>query len=268
MCYMVRPKQITDVTQTEYLVSNDPTDPIFHSTCYLKFVGRSFTDYEVNYTAPDVDVGWRYNHQCISCKDKAENDFTHNMLPHWNVADKCVNCYREPAQGVASERPPHIVVANNTQCDGHNAIFTQASHRCGSINCTIRLGLLNRPSNVITADECRILASKNPSCSNYYHQKNALSVGECWCYIKDPCCRTCSRKAATNWFAYEFESSPDPTCAGGRLSDDGSYCCSSTCGLGLCTYEGTAATTPSVGFCGTNYITRSCAMYGPPCRMP
>jgi len=271
MCYIVRPKQITDVTQTEYLVSNDPTDPVFHSTCYLKFVGRSFTDYEANYTAPDVDVGWRYNHQCISCKEKAENDFTHNMLPHWNVADKCVNCFREPAQGVTSERPPRIVVANNTLCDGHNGVFSQMTHRCGNIsNCTIRLGILNRPNNFITAAECRILASQNSSCSNvYYHFKNPNSPvqGECWCYTKDPCCRSCSRRTGTNWFVYELESPPDPTCAGGRLSDDRRYCCSSTCGVGLCTWE-QSSTSASVGFCGTNYITRSCAQYGPPCIMP
>jgi len=271
MCYAVRPKQITDVTQQEYLVSDDPTDPVFHSTCYLKFTGRSFSDYEdENYKPPDVDVGWRYQHQCISCKQKAVNDFSNNGLPDWNVAPKCVNCYREPARGITEARPPHIMVANNSICDGHNGGWSQVSHRCQNMTCTMRLtGILNRATGFYSLDECRLLASRNSSCSNvYYHQRNANPArGDCWCYLKDPCCRTCSRRASANWFVYEMESTPDPTCATGRLSDDGKYCCSGTCGVGLCGVE-TATTTASVGFCATNYIVRSCAQYGPPCMMP
>src|SRR5690606_33142129 len=101
--------------------------------------------------------------------------------------------------------------------------------------------------------ECEFAVREDPECSKYFYFQNPTNGAnrQCWCYTKNPCCKTCSRRnAGSTWTLYELETTPDPTCSTGVLSEDGNYCCSGTCGKGNCVASGATAQ-PFEGMCNT-----------------
>ena len=66
ICYGVEARPQTE-TEPEYIVSEDPMDPVFYSTCYVR-------DKDIKWLPPPggapspPKARWRFNGQCIDCK--------------------------------------------------------------------------------------------------------------------------------------------------------------------------------------------------------
>ena len=91
-CYPVWARSAAEHTP-EYITSNDPEDPVFHSTCYMRereiiYLPREGSLEEAN------NKPYEFNGRCLPCdlwKKNTEHDSF--SLPHmWKFADECENC--------------------------------------------------------------------------------------------------------------------------------------------------------------------------------
>ena len=268
MCYGVFPAVATD-TIDEFTISNDPDDPIFYSTCYYKYAGNTFPEYESPEQDSTMAIPWKYQTKCIDCKDQAFNSHTAAM-PVWTISEVCTNCDLSPENVTLPEPIPAIMIENGTRCDGLGGFSNILHHSCPddqtASECTQQLIPLGRSAiDDVLLDECRTLAEMNPICSKYYYLRVG-SPSKCYCYANTPCCKNCSRVAATLFTSYEMDSVPDPACANGVMSSDGSACCSASCtkcvnSVGAVDYIGWCSAT------GIKNSGRSCDKYGPPCAI-
>jgi hypothetical protein len=269
MCYAVMPADFTDTTD-EYTVSKDPDDPVFYSTCYYRYLGNTFASYP-DTTVPSIAVGpWRFNDKCVSCTSQSSNMYP-DVTPKWSVQEMCVNCDVEPRN--ITRRP---TVANlievGVKCDGTaNSWSKPLNHTtCANVTatpCVKQLVPIGRAaSENITYDECYLMASNEPTCSNTFMWQVNSTQQKCYCYLNNACCLSCSRRADGTLNTYEIKAAADPTCATGTLSTDGKSCCSGSCGAGNCLPK--TGVVDQVGFCCSTCITRPCSQYGPPCTMP
>jgi hypothetical protein len=260
LCYTVNPAEFTDTTD-EYTLASDPEDPIFYSTCYYRFRGNLFADYATK-VSPDSIVPWRYFDKCIGCDTQTSNTDP-RMISKWTLEDKCVNCDYEPKP---AKPVLYYPVEAGVKCDGQNPnAWSRPIHSScpNTTQCWKQLRVIGRPNMVVSAAECKILASEDSDCSNTYMHRN--TTNNCYCYSNRACCKTCSRVPDTTYNTYHLSTTADPTCATGTLSTDNTACCSKECGAGNC--NTVAAAQDPVGFCYATSITRPCAQYGPPCKM-
>jgi hypothetical protein len=266
MCYAVQPREFTDTTD-EYTVSNDPEDPIFYSTCFYRYRGNLFEDY-LNSTTDTLDIPWRYNDKCIDCASKTTNAPAATIFPKWKVPSVCVDCDKEPGK-TSPPLPLNTLVETGVRCDGSTTgVWSKGTHHTCNNNgtmCWKTLKAIGRNSNSVNLDECRAIAAEDSECSNTYIYRQSAS--SCSCYTKTACCKTCSRRPDATYNTYELSTTADPTCATGIKSVDNVACCSSSCGVGGCVNATMTAVQDQVGFCCANCITRSCAVYGPPCKL-
>ena len=262
MCYTVQPAQNTDTTD-DYTISDDPYDPIFYSTCYYKSTDiQTYDDYVDKPNTATMTVDWRFVDKCIDCA--SQSIYQHQeVTPQWTVSDTCVNCDLEPVDAPVPSFPSPSLVESSTQCDGFGGVWSKASHyNCTNPNdCYKQLYPVGRdPSSDVSIEECRAMASQDPECSNFFVSRQKEPT-LCYCYSNKPCCKTCSR-AAASFDTYQVSSPADPTCQTGVKSADGNYCCSPECGS--CTSSGYGN---YLGYCCSTCITRPCATYGPPCAL-
>jgi hypothetical protein len=259
ICTAIIPKLATD-TSDIYTVTRDPENPIFYSTCMYRYVGNWFPGYG---EVPKVTMGpWRFGDKCLDCKSRVESAVS-GAVPKWKIADKCVDCDYEP-EGITPPKEA-IEVEPQVRCDGLGSSWSKTTHyeaSCG-VTCVPQLTPDGRDKSAgVTLAECGVLVEQNTNCSSRYIYTTA---GMCYCYHKDPCCITCSRRKDTNANVYETVTKPDPTCATGVLSADGKSCCSAKCGVDKCIANNANLNQP--GFCCSTCITRSCSQYGPPCMV-
>jgi hypothetical protein len=266
MCYAVMPREFTD-THDDFTVTSDVEDPLFYSTCYYKLQGNMFSDYLVKNPDATIRIPWRFNNKCIDCTTQSTNSYV-ETVPEWNVAATCTNCDKEPVNVGKPVFPPVQSVEAGVRCDGVGGFGNAAHHTCGNdtAGCVKALMPIGRTlaSGGITVDECNIMASQDTECSNTFSFKKTAPT-QCYCYTKKACCKTCSRRPDAVWDTFQVKVTADPTCTTGVKSADGAYCCSAECGAGKCT--ATATIQAPVGFCCSTCITRSCATYGPPCKI-
>jgi len=258
ICYAVTPAEFTDTTD-EYTISNDPEDPIFYSTCFYRFRGNLFEDYATK-ASPDEIVPWRFYDKCIDCKSQSSN---RNPLtvPKWPITDKCINCDYEPSQ---PDPVNVLLVEGGVRCDGMNNQWSNTAHTTcpNTTNCYKQMKILGRNLLTMPFSECQSLVASDPECISTFVYRN---TSNCYCYAKAACCKTCSRRVDPSYAVYQLAATPDPTCATGTKSTDGTKCCSKECGAGNCN---TVATNQDpVGFCYATGITRPCAKFGPPCQL-
>ena len=266
MCYGVFPAIATD-TVDEFTISNDPDDPIFYSTCYYKYAGNTFPEYESPVQDSTIAIPWKYQTKCISCTDQAFNAHT-SVMPVWNVSDVCTNCDLFSQNATIPEPVLSILIENGTRCDGLGGYSNALHHTCPddatAAACTRQLIPLGRTTNDdVLVDECRALAEADPNCSKYYYLRND-PPNRCYCYANMPCCLNCSRVAASLFESYETNSVADPLCSKGVKSTDGTACCSASCtkcvnSIGAVDYVGWCSAT------GIKNSGRLCSEYGPPC---
>jgi hypothetical protein len=276
VCYPLLPRTATDVIP-EYVVSLDPEDPIFYSTCYLReknieFEGYTYDPNADNSTTKNTNsfAPWRFYDKCISCNDQLLNTRS-DLIPKWTLSPVCINCDIEPANNPVVP-DPWVQVRNSAVCDGYGGTWSVAAHHnCTAVNftCVKQLYPRGKPTYV-RPEDCIVLARRDPECSNYVMSRVNASVNAytCFCYKKMACCNNCSPKASTSFDLYELTPTPaDPTCATGVKSSDGVACCSASCGAGGCK-TGVGALT-NIGFCckDATCIKRSCKTYGPPCLL-
>jgi hypothetical protein len=276
VCYSLLPRTATDVIP-EYVVSLDPEDPIFYSTCYLReknieFEGYTYDPNADNSTTKNTNsfAPWRFYDKCISCNDQLLNTRS-DLIPKWTLSPVCINCDIEPANNPVVP-DTWVQVRNSAICDGYGGTWSVAAHHnCTAVNftCVKQLYPRGKPTYV-RPEDCIVLARRDPECSNYVMSRvNATATTyTCFCYKKMACCNNCSPKASTSFDLYELTPTPaDPTCATGVKSSDGVACCSASCGAGGCK-TGVGALT-NIGFCckDATCIKRSCKTYGPPCLL-
>jgi hypothetical protein len=185
------------------------------------------------------------------------------------VTDTCVNCDLEP-QTVSppAPKPTGALVEARTRCDGQGGQWGNFKHHTCSTNtsCVIPLWPAGRNDQSATLEECYQLTANNPNCSStFVWSSNTTFTRKCFCYSKQTCCSSCSRRVDSTTSTYEITSTADPTCAKGVLSADNKSCCSASCGAGKCGTN--TATAQESGFCCATCITRPCSQYGPPCQM-
>jgi hypothetical protein len=266
MCYGVWPVIPSD-TIDEFTTTNDPVDPIFYSTCYYKYSGNTFADYD-EYPGGDttVSVPWKYQTQCIDCASQSINSHS-DVTPVWKIAETCVNCDLFPVDAPLPEKTPTYQIENATHCDGLPYYIKPAHTTCPNnatqALCNKQLYPIGRDANDdVSLDECRLLATQDSQCSNVYTVRIAPPF-RCYCYTNIECCLGCARIIGTSFATYEHATTPDPTCATGVLSATGVGCCSGSCAKCITTNGGT----DDIGFCTVYGITRPCDKFGPPCLL-
>eukprot|EP00041_Stephanoeca_diplocostata_P031091 m.960219 g.960219 ORF g.960219 m.960219 type:complete len:1597 (+) comp23883_c0_seq1:128-4918(+) len=99
VCYGVEARPQT-TTSPEYITSNDPTDPVFYSTCYQREQNISWRA-PVGGRAKPATPQWAFNGQCLDCTNYRTNamkdvnpNATLRRVPTWQMADVCTDCDR------------------------------------------------------------------------------------------------------------------------------------------------------------------------------
>lgn len=155
MCYGVVARTMVDASTPEYVITADPADPIFYSTCYVRDRAVTFAPPQVasgngyeslvvgahNGLEPDdandtavfntelaptgSEAQWSFNGQCLECAAFARPAPSTGAAPRWAVtpANECVDCgaRRDPLEvgGCSAEyTPPAYVQQAEGSCGG------------------------------------------------------------------------------------------------------------------------------------------------------
>jgi len=166
----------TDELTPEYITSNDPEDPVFYSTCYVRQKSNPFGSV-VKEIGP---LEWRFSGQCLACDSVEENQpfRDHMVSPVWEVAkNTCIDCIKEPPSFMV----PKWQAKEKTKC---------ASKTCDGTNCIKNLRVQGRTPT--TPHECKFLVDADSGCQGAaIHDTN---TGECQCYRTKDCCGQCSEE--------------------------------------------------------------------------
>jgi len=271
ICVGILPR-VGSETIPEYVVTDDPNDPIFYGTCYRRQVNMDFLGFGNGNDGGITKANWKFQDKCISCQNYKDNELRgDDSFLTYGISSKCRNCEdaTEMSQTTNTIFPKANLLRNNTVCDGFQGWSNVTAHStCGGSNCTLRLYPIG-PNYNLRPNECAALARRNSQCSNeIFIQRSALLLGvpsgACYCYKKDACCKTCSPKTLNNYNLYRAsELNSDPTCLTGFKN--GNACCSSTCKT--CP---TTLTSNEVGMCSSNAAAiahRPCSQFLPPCQI-
>lgn len=273
VCYGVEARQAS-ATAPEFVISDDVEDPIFYSTCYAR---ERVVDWLAQDDEEPPPPRWRYNHRCISC-----DSFQRNLImppsplhsPRWEVPDKCDDCTRDvkPLDG--------DIVAVATH--GDTACATDKDTCTDSTQCKKRLFPGGRGASAIkgqnprswggelvTFEECRYLADRDPDCSNVFWH-GVYEWGEtCHCHRSNACCLACMPvpwdvKGST---VYNMDPpQPDSDCTAGIKSADGSLCCPLECGDKCGAVDWQCNSLPGLSCC-KNHVQVQCSEVGAPCLL-
>jgi len=244
VAYGVQPR-LPNNTHSMYSVTDDPEDPLFFSTCFIRKPQWKFDltlEAVTNSTPTVIPPPWAFSDRCVDCnawKAAQESD----DVPVWTLPQHCRNCE-------TSTLPPVPVLSNNVlakgqKCDGSwingRSVwnFATPSPQCAAAKCMKTLNLVG--TNVITATQCIAKAKLDPECSEHVMHReqtvnNQKQYGcECWTKTNPGCCGVCKPVDfyADNWAVKVYSTATpeaDPTCANGIKSADGAHCCPQSCG--------------------------------------
>lgn len=106
ICYGLSPKRLDWLETYTHVTTDDPMDPKFYSTCFMKKAVNHF--YPLANIAKPPPLNWRVGDRCLRCgavkdfpahcKEGAVRDWVKHLLPE----DQCANCDGEP-ENVPSE---------------------------------------------------------------------------------------------------------------------------------------------------------------------
>lgn len=302
VCYGVEARQ-SGPTSPEYIISLDPEDPIFYSTCYVR--NPNVIWLPIAGQQASTAERWRFNGRCLTCESFQRNhqankiDFASLPAP-WVIADgKCVDCEVE----TAPLTPPAIawttVYMNN--CDDPATDTTNRGlPSCTGApftSCLKRLYARGRAepfdqwgSTILTATECKAVAARDPECGTTVHLRRGPTGGwsDCACMRSHPCCGRCTPTSwsgqqnrttdpQVNYVIYDRSVStiPDPFCSSGLKSADNAICCPNECknaaGTSVCGVGNTCKTAVGGGICckgdQMTLFASYCNVTGPPCRL-
>ena len=96
LCYgvMARSARSLPTPLMEYQVSNDPHDPVFYSTCYIREPKRLWQAHQWHESVKTVR-DFRLETTCLRCDSyQASLDHVLNQtyVPHWTIDPTCTNC--------------------------------------------------------------------------------------------------------------------------------------------------------------------------------
>lgn len=295
VCYGVEARPQT-ATTPEFVISTDPEDPIFYSTCYSR--EKNITWLTPN---PPLDVSapvprWRFNQHCLDCATYHHNAQalpTTEIPSPWVIADgKCANCDLEG-------NPPAVQKTKSKWIQAWRGYFTDDKVTCAAnsnISCAKSLDLGGRGPNddwtqqAMDATDCQVLAERDPDCLPIVRYNRAWwnsdisafqpNGRDCECWRKDACC---GRPVVFSWDSPQTDGNevyrsddgvtPDPTCASGIKSTDNAMCCPSYCvdstGKNVCGWAGGNCYSGVVGggSCCSNATLARCANTGAPCLL-
>jgi len=235
VCYGLQPR-LPNNTHASYSVTDDPEDPLFYATCFIKRSPYTFDlslASKLNITIVQVPPSWSFSDQCVSCIDWKSAQTT-DTIPTWTLPKHCENCVTANIPAVPAL--PGSVVASGLKCDGSYSGATRWYYhkpppQCGTKRCIKTLFIVG--SNTIRADECIAKAKADPECSEWVqHQDNKNNGCECW--VKDDvCCGKCVPADYDfrnwEWTIYTTKDQVDVGCVNGVKSSDNKYCCPKTC---------------------------------------
>ena len=94
-CYGVIPRlaRTLPTPLMEYIVSQDPEDPVYYSTCYVREPKRLWI--KPPWTQKPTPPMWRLNGQCLSCDSFDSAKVLNRSLgwvPQWQMSDRCEDC--------------------------------------------------------------------------------------------------------------------------------------------------------------------------------
>jgi hypothetical protein len=222
------PRDETD-TIPEMTIVSDPQDPYFYSTCYRRIKNIAFIGFkDEDESLPNNN--WKFHDKCISCDNLAKNQIE-SRPSKFDVTDNCKNCDLHPAPP-APQPPMPAMLRNASYCDGTDNGWSSSNHHTctPTKSCTKRL--YPRFQNFgMKLEDCNVLVGRDSQCSDKFFWRP--SNKECYCYLKDSCCKTCSSKSSSIYNIYRTTSAPaeiaDPGCTKGTKSDDGKICCEASC---------------------------------------
>jgi len=288
VCYGVRPRELT-ATQPEYVISLDPEDPIFYSTCYVRERNITWLDVAAGFTA--TPPRWRFNGRCLDCVAFNTNQELGNLsLPMtWTLAEEnCVNCDLEVPPAPVT---PRVLESFSGLCnsDKHTCDLDSTTE-VPEDYCLKRICPLGRCSGdrwqgqYMRPEECVLLAQRDPECQPIASLNDVATAEEggsyyCTCWRNDECCGRCTPTSwAQDWHTFVSENvdpnsaQPDPSCDTGLVSANGEGCCpsycqvngQSKCGTNDCEWGWAGF---GGGACCPQVYLQSCREAGPPCLL-
>lgn len=288
VCYGVEAR-VNTATQPEFVITDDPEDPIFYATCYSR--EKEITWLGITQDAPNPPR-WRFNNHCLNCTAYHANKQTKAdplQLPQsWTLADgECMNCELEtPPVPVSAQNWAYTY---NGSCNDENEDYSGRDlASCPSgFDCIKQLFANGRqPSDswagqFVPLEECKILASRDSECSTMIFQTpdwgNSIDIELCYCHKNHACCGRCTPNTwDTTTQVYNLvsnaDSKPDPTCARGIQSEDAQMCCPSHCvdsnGKKICGLEWECfINVVGGGACCLESIKHTCALGAAPCSL-
>ena len=105
VCYAVeaREAQVLPKPVMEVTITDDPMDPAFYSTCYVR---EQDIQWRPTPKGPPAKAKWQYNGQCLACSSFEQNQLPHNRtempaIP-WVISDRCEDCDGQTLAALAS----------------------------------------------------------------------------------------------------------------------------------------------------------------------
>jgi hypothetical protein len=298
VCYAVEAREST-TTRPEYIISLDPEDPIFYSTCYVRNPNINWLP--IIGAPPSNPDRWRFNGRCLSCNSFDRNraqklNFAALPVP-WVITDgQCVDCSVE-TQPLAAPTTVWVQTYMNDCDDPAQQTTNRGLPPCagsGFTTCSKRLFARGRTENeptwgsaVLTVTECQAVATRDPECSSSVHYYDGGGWTVCECQRNHPCCGICTPNTwsgtnprtpdpRVNYQIYDrtVNPTPDPFCSTGLKSADNAFCCPLTCknaaGTNVCGAS-TCKTAVGGGTCckgdQLNLFVNMCSAKGPPCKL-
>jgi len=231
VCYGVV-QAAPSTTGASYVVVNDPEDPRFESTCYVKLPPSG-----LNSTAPPPPppkLSWNFDSYCVDCGVALRNNDA-NFLPLWPVLDasQCTNCDERTDivesnigfdSSPSAPLPPGVMlVAAGMRCDGINGMWRNQPVGCANGNATVCMQTLLNLGKLFTspvdtsfvADAVAIALLNNKTCAQSPILVNVETTfatarntnpahSECATNVDTCCCSSSNRYATkgTNIYSY------------------------------------------------------------------
>lgn len=215
VAYGVQPVLFSAVTP-EYVITYDPEDPKFYSSCYVRETNITWLDQE----PPKPNTMWRFPSGCASCSAVDSNiqsyDLTVQTVPTYHLnanSAKCAECEREKVQPYQVTKLKWGPLTRNDVAFG-TALSTSKCNTslsgvcltggCGACRKQLQVASSNRAGKTVSLEECQVLAERDPDCQPYVEwakpvdEKNVSKwrdlgpmtqyTATCACYRKDQCC--------------------------------------------------------------------------------
>lgn len=266
VCYGVEARQST-ATKPEFEITNDPEDPAFYSTCFVREANITWLDIAEQAKEPSR---WRWHGRCLDCASYQYNQDTTDplMVPRpWVLAEECMDC---DVEWMLPAKPNKWVEIANARCrrGGEELEDCPADYACEK-----QLDMPGRDRDT-SKSECQMLAEKDPECSDHVDYSSYSYGIYCRCWKKHACCGNCNPREESNGVVMVEDHPTKPagsSCAGGIKSVEAgvNFCCTKDCvnkdGEPTCATSGCAWNSATGGSCCTGGVTASCSDSAAPC---